>query len=95
MNNGCDKNLLGILADYTLSLDSVDFVTLCANKGSIINFSLRNEEPQWNASLIIQEILEGIGFAGGHAEMAGGIIRDVERFSEETISRKIVEKLYP
>jgi nanoRNase/pAp phosphatase (c-di-AMP/oligoRNAs hydrolase) len=95
MEEGCDKNLLGILSDYTLSLDSVDFVTLCANNGSVINFSLRNEEEQWNASLIIQEVLEGIGFAGGHAEMAGGIVRDPERFNAEIISAKIQEKLYP
>ncbi len=95
MEEGCDKNLLGILADYALSLDSVDFVTLCANNGSIINFSLRNEEKQWNASLIIQEVLEGIGFAGGHAEMAGGIVRDPDRFDAEVIAARIQEKLYP
>jgi nanoRNase/pAp phosphatase (c-di-AMP/oligoRNAs hydrolase) len=39
---------------------------------------VRNESEGWNASRIVQEALEGIGFGGGHADMAGGIIREAD-----------------
>ncbi|MBU3915718.1 DHH family phosphoesterase, partial [bacterium] len=77
--DGCDKNLLGILGDYALALDKVDFVTLCARNGTVINFSVRNENLEWDASRLIDEVLKGVGFSGGHAEMAGGIINDQKK----------------
>lgn len=71
---GCNQNLLGILGDFFLALEEVEFVILCANNGGSINFSLRSEKGGWNAARAIQSILEGIGFGGGHADLAGGII---------------------
>ncbi|MBN2535045.1 MAG: DHH family phosphoesterase [Spirochaetales bacterium] len=82
---GCNQNLLGIIGDFFLTLQEVDFVFLCARNDSQINFSLRSEVPEWNAAIIIQEILKGIGFGGGHADMAGGIIKDASRFNEDDI----------
>jgi hypothetical protein len=38
--------------------------------------SVRSERDDWNASRVVQAALDGIGFGGGHADMAGGIIRD-------------------
>jgi len=85
---GCNQNLMGILGDFFLALEEVDFVILCALNESKINFSLRNEAPQWNASMVIQEVLKGIGFGGGHGDMAGGIIKDVNLFDENIIFEK-------
>ncbi|MCP3874300.1 MAG: DHH family phosphoesterase [Desulfobacteraceae bacterium] len=70
---GCDQNLLGILGDFLLSLDKIDFVALCAHNKDRINFSLRSEAAEWAADAIARQILQGIGFGGGHAEMAGGV----------------------
>jgi len=79
---GCNQNLLGILGDFFLSLEEALFVVLCANNGGKINLSVRSENPEWNAAQIVEEVLHGIGFGGGHADMAGGIVPDVENFDE-------------
>jgi len=49
---------------------------LCARNNGVINVSVRSEREEWNASRVVQAALDGIGFGGGHADMAGGIIRD-------------------
>ncbi|HRX15163.1 MAG TPA: DHHA1 domain-containing protein [Spirochaetota bacterium] len=92
--NGCNQNLLGILGDFFLALQEIDFVILSANNGGLINFSLRNERDDWNAAAIIQEVLKGIGFGGGHADMAGGIIPDSRNFSEEKIKNLFYSSLF-
>lgn len=86
---GCNQNLLGIIGDFFLALQEVDFVFLCARNNSQVNFSLRSEVPKWNAALIIQDVLKGIGFGGGHADMAGGIIKDFSLFNEDDILKKL------
>ena len=80
---GCNQNLMGILGDFFLALREVNFVLLCARNGSMVNVSLRSEVPEWNASLVIRKALEGIGNGGGHAEMAGGVVRDADQFQPE------------
>jgi nanoRNase/pAp phosphatase (c-di-AMP/oligoRNAs hydrolase) len=89
-HQGCNQNMLGILGDFFLALKEVDFVVLAANNRNKINFSLRNENSSWNCSKIIQEVLNGIGFGGGHSDMAGGIIHDISLFNEEQIYDKFM-----
>ena len=72
---GCNQNLLGILGDFFISLEEAEFVILCARNADVINISVRNEKEGVNASEVVQRALDGIGFGGGHADMAGGIIR--------------------
>lgn len=84
-NDGCNQNLLGILGDFILALEEVEFVILCAKNGGVVNFSIRSESEKFNAGLIIQEVLRDIGFGGGHTEMAGGVIKDLSKFHEEKI----------
>jgi nanoRNase/pAp phosphatase (c-di-AMP/oligoRNAs hydrolase) len=83
--DGCNQNLLGILGDFILALEEVEFVILCARNGEVVNFSIRSESERFNAGLIIQEVLKDIGFGGGHTEMAGGVIKDLSKFHEEQI----------
>ena len=90
---GCNQNMLGILGDFFLALSEVDFVILLAKNGDKINFSLRNENSNWNCSVIIQQALDGIGFGGGHSDMAGGIINDIKLFDEEKIRDKFMTLL--
>jgi len=82
---GCNQNMLGILGDFFLALSEVDFVILLAKNTNKINFSLRNEISRWNCSTIIQAALQGIGFGGGHSDMAGGIINDIALFDERKV----------
>jgi len=90
---GCNQNMLGILGDFFLALSEVDFVILLAKNGSKINFSLRNESSEWNCSTIIQAALKGIGFGGGHADMAGGIINDISLFDEQKVYDSFIKLL--
>jgi nanoRNase/pAp phosphatase (c-di-AMP/oligoRNAs hydrolase) len=93
IEEGCNQNMLGILGDFFLSLQEVDFVFLCAKNESQINFSLRSEVKEWSAAIVIQDILKGIGFGGGHADMAGGIIRDISLFDRDRIFKKLTDVL--
>ncbi|HOJ63673.1 MAG TPA: DHHA1 domain-containing protein [Spirochaetota bacterium] len=88
---GCNQNLLGILGDFFLALKEVDFVVLCAKNENNINFSIRSENEKLNASQIIQIVLNGIGFGGGHSDMAGGIIKEAKLFDEDKIFKKFLE----
>ncbi|MCP4156452.1 MAG: recombinase RecJ [bacterium] len=90
---GCVGNLLGILGDFLLALDEVDFVVLCARNGDFINFSVRSEIPAWDASVIIREVLKNIGFGGGHIDMAGGVIKDISLFDSIKIYNKFKNNL--
>jgi nanoRNase/pAp phosphatase (c-di-AMP/oligoRNAs hydrolase) len=81
LKNGCSQNLLGIMADFFLALEEVTFVLLCARNDGKIMFSLRSENEKWNAADIIQTLLNGKGFGGGHYNMAGGVmIERVDNF---------------
>lgn len=91
--DGCDQNLLGILGDFVLSLEEIDFVILCAKNDGVINFSIRNEKREASAAAIIQDVLKGIGFGGGHADMAGGVIKDTIKFNEEKIYNLFIDKI--
>jgi nanoRNase/pAp phosphatase (c-di-AMP/oligoRNAs hydrolase) len=91
--NGCNQNLMGILGDFFLTLIEIDFVVLCARNEAVINFSVRSERKEWNAANIIQKLLVGIGFGGGHAEMSGGIIKDTDAFDEDSFFTKLTDLL--
>jgi nanoRNase/pAp phosphatase (c-di-AMP/oligoRNAs hydrolase) len=90
---GCNQNLLGILGDFFLSLEEIDFVILCAKNNGNINFSVRNEREEWNASLVIQNALRGVGFGGGHMDMAGGIISNPASFDAGETYAKFAREL--
>lgn len=92
-NQGCNQNLLGILGDFILSLEEVEFVILCALNGAVINFSLRNEFKGVSAAAVVQKVLHSIGFGGGHADMAGGVIKDLVKFDENTIRKQFFDEV--
>ena len=77
-----------------LSLGEIEFVTICAKNGEKINLSLRSEKKEWDASIIVRNILKDIGFGGGHKDMAGGIILDIEKFNEDDILKKVANILF-
>lgn len=91
--DGCNQNLMGILGDFVLALEEVNFVILCAQNNGVINFSVRNEMSELSASAIIQDVLSGIGFGGGHTDMAGGIIKDISKFDADSIHFHFTNKI--
>ena len=81
----CAQNLLGILADFFLSVKEINFVVLCAQSNGKIIFSVRSENTDWNAAFIVRQALRGLGRGGGHRDMAGGAIKDPSLFDEKGI----------
>ncbi len=92
-DEGCNQNLLGIIGDFFLSLQEVEFVFLCAKNSDMINFSVRSESEKWNAAWVIQEILKNEGFGGGHSDMAGGILEKIRYFDEKKYHSRLLEYL--
>ncbi len=96
--DGCGQNLLGILADFVLSLIEIEFVMLCALNGDVVNFSIRSENETWDAGDVMRAFLKERGFGGGHAEMAGGVIYDASLFHEadafETVNQILQVKTH-
>ena len=90
---GCNQNLLGIIGDFLLSLSEVDFVFLCAKNNNTINISVRSEAPYWNAAAITRQVLVGIGFGGGHNDLAGGIIKHCRELNQEDMFQRVVNAL--
>ncbi len=73
--HSCPRNLLGILADFTLSILEVDFAALFAQNDEEISLSFRSYRPGVDASEVIHRFAqEEGGQGGGHREMAGGSI---------------------
>lgn len=72
----CAKNMLGVLADFLLTVNEFDVVIVAIVTHRGMRVSLRSECPKIHVGKLIQLILndEGMGFGGGHRHMAGGII---------------------
>jgi len=87
--SGCPVGMMGILGDFLLSMNDVKFSFLGAQNGDNLNLSIRSELPRLNAAELIQTLLKGIGWGGGHDEMAGGIMLN----ANEQDFEKLVEKL--
>lgn len=75
--DGCPKNMLGVMGDFLMSVNEISVTILAAPDGDQIQLSLRSENPAVNVGKIVKETLaeQGIGFGGGHAHMAGGLIQ--------------------
>ena len=91
--DSCTRNLLGMLSDFFLSIEEVEFVVLCARSDNKIVFSVRSKNPAWNAGLIIRKALAGIGAGGGHKDMAGGVLNSLSGFDEEDIYQRFRSQL--
>ena len=71
----CPDAIIAILADFILSLNEVDVAIVYSHREDGIKFSVRSETAEVHAGELIHQALEGIGSGGGHAGMAGGLIR--------------------
>jgi len=85
--DGCNKDLLAILADYILSVEEIEFVVLSAQSAEGVSFCVRSEIPDIPANTAVQKLLEGVGSGGGHIDMAGGRIPNAKDFDQENIFR--------
>lgn len=73
-SNPCDPNVLGLISDFLLQVDSVDTCVVFAENEQGIKISVRSCIREVNASELAQFLTDGIGSGGGHFEKAGGWI---------------------
>ncbi|MBQ7534750.1 MAG: DHH family phosphoesterase [Stomatobaculum sp.] len=69
-----DRNILGIVSDTLLQVDSIDACVAYAAINDIIRFSARSCTKEFRADELVQVIADGIGAAGGHMRKAAGVI---------------------
>jgi nanoRNase/pAp phosphatase (c-di-AMP/oligoRNAs hydrolase) len=96
--DGCDQNLLGILADFFLGIDEVDVAAIAARNGSRIDISLRSEHENVFCSDILCSVIGEYGSSGGHREMAGGTFHldrypEVNPAAEVFLQRRLREEI--
>lgn len=71
----CPDALIGILSDFILSLHEVMVAVVSSVRADGIKLSVRSENKNVHAGELIREALQGVGDGGGHAAMAGGLIK--------------------
>lgn len=80
----CPDALIAVVSDFLLSLVEVDVAVVYSTRRDGWKFSVRSEVASVDAGKLIAGALEGLGSGGGHAFMAGGIIRneDLDKLGE-------------
>ena len=71
----CDPNILGMISDLVLEVDSVDTCLVYSILPFGVKLSVRSCIKEVKASELAEFITEGIGSGGGHLEKAGGFIQ--------------------
>jgi phosphoglycolate phosphatase len=70
----CDPNILGVISDFALQVDSIDAcVVYCIMSGGV-KLSVRSCTREVRASDFVAFITRGVGNGGGHIGKAGGFI---------------------
>lgn len=88
--NKCDPNILGIISDLVLAVDTVDTCMVFCVTEVGVKLSVRSCIKEVKASELAQAICEGIGSGGGHFVKAGGRInldlltREYIKYCEES-----------
>ena len=86
----CPDALIAILSDFILALQEVEVAVVFSKREDGSKFSVRSEDPAVHAGHLVRDALHGYGDGGGHAEMAGGMIRKEKecllgRYPKDTI----------
>ncbi|MBO7357867.1 MAG: DHH family phosphoesterase [Lachnospiraceae bacterium] len=72
--NPCDPNLLGLLADFLLQVDVVDFCVCYNALEDGFKFSVRSSVREVHADDLCEFLTKEIGTGGGRRDKAGGFI---------------------
>ncbi|MCR5208631.1 MAG: DHH family phosphoesterase [Lachnospiraceae bacterium] len=92
----CDPNILGLISDFYLAVDSVDVCVVFSVLKDGIKFSVRSCVPEVCANELAAEISKGIGTGGGHVDKAGGFLsaKLISSFSERYAQADSSSKKY-
>jgi nanoRNase/pAp phosphatase (c-di-AMP/oligoRNAs hydrolase) len=94
-----NPDMVAEMADFLLRMEGVTLVLGMGNCRDKEILSLRTTDLSVNAGEVIQEVVAGLGTAGGHGMTAGGQInplqgdRAVQKELENTLVRRLLETL--
>lgn len=71
----CPDALIATLSDFILALIEVEVAVVFSHREDGIKISVRSEDTSVHAGDLIHHALNHVGSGGGHASMAGGLIR--------------------
>ena len=80
----CDPNILGMVSDFAMQVDSISTCIVYTERIGDIKFSVRSCDKEIHANEFAVFVADGMGNGGGHFDKAGG-----------TISKEAFEKKYP
>lgn len=72
----CDPNILGLIGDFIVAVDTIDVCILYSVLSFGVKFSIRSCVTETRADELASFIAEGIGSGGGHTEKAGGLLKN-------------------
>lgn len=86
----CDPNVLGLISDMVLEVDSIDVCIVFSIQPNGVKLSIRSCEEDIKANELAAKLCMGIGSGGGHQVKAGGTIQmELLTKEYETYCRKI------
>ena len=86
----CDPNVLGLISDMVLEVDSIDVCVVFSVLPNGVKLSVRSCDEDIKANELAAKLCMGIGSGGGHQVKAGGFIQmDLLKKEYETYCRKI------
>lgn len=94
----CPDAMIGILADFILTLVEVEVAVVFSRREDGIKLSVRSEVPEIHAGHLVSQALEGLGGGGGHPTMAAGLIKPEQifqlgRYPKDSIRDRFLEVL--
>lgn len=75
MAEPCDPNILGMISDLMLEVDTVDTCLVYSVQPFGVKLSVRSCVKEVKASELAAFVTQGVGSGGGHLEKAGGFIQ--------------------
>lgn len=86
----CDPNVLGLISDMVLEVDSIDVCVVFSVSTNSVKLSVRSCDERIKANELATKLCMGIGSGGGHLVKAGGTLQmNLLTKAYETYCRKI------
>ena len=72
----CDPNILGLIGDFIVAVDSIDVCLVYSVLSFGVKFSIRSCSNETRADELASFLSNKIGSGGGHTEKAGGLLNN-------------------
>ena len=91
-----NPDLVAELADFLLRQQGVNYVLGMGWFNTTQILSMRSLNPEAKLGLVIQEMVAGIGTAGGHGMVAGGQVRNIgeDEQSQQDLEQRLIERMF-